>query len=319
MTLEQIGFYTLSEARARTSSATTPLMRAELLLGARCNFHCPYCRSIGGKDLSYEQAEAMVDVFIAEGLKNLRLSGGEPTLWPHLIRLVRHAKEGGIERIAISTNGSAPQDLYRELIASGVNDFSISLDACCAEDGDKMAGGVKGAWDTVVQNIRDLSPLTYVTVGVVLTEANASRINDTIQFAHDLGVSDIRVIPAAQCGTQLQDVHVSADLLDAHPILAYRIAKMQAGESVRGITATDTHKCRLVVDDVAVMEGQHYPCIIYMRERGAAIGPVGPTLRQDRVRWMQAHDTHADPICAANCLDVCIQFNNRKEWYANQN
>ena len=48
--------------------------------------------------------------------------------------------KGCVKRIAISTNGSAPMKCYTRLIEAGVNDFSISLDACCASTGDAIAG-----------------------------------------------------------------------------------------------------------------------------------------------------------------------------------
>ena len=310
--LEDIGFYTLSDARVRQSSQTSPLWRCELILSAKCNFACPYCRHIGGRDLDYERAADVVRYWASEGLKNVRFSGGEPTLWPRLYDLVLLAKSLGVERIAVSTNGSADMELYRDLFYAGVTDFSVSLDACCAEDGDKMAGGVKGAWDVVVANIRQLSALTYTTVGVVLTEHNVKTVNDIIRFAHDLGVQDIRVIPAAQDGCKLRDVEVDDDLLSAHPILKYRIEKMQRGESVRGIGPDDAHRCGLALDDMAVMQGKHYPCIIYMRERGKHIGLVGPNARAERAKWAAEHDTYNDPICRKNCLDVCVDFNNRK-------
>ena len=169
MKLDEIGFYTLSDERAKNASHTSPLSRCELVLSSRCNFKCPYCRSTGGPDIPMQQAVDLVSWWGSQGLRNIRFSGGEPTLYPGLVDLVKLSKALKIERIAISTNGSATKDLYSALIAAGVNDFSISLDACCAEDGDKMAGGRKGAFDVVVDNLRWISKEVYTTVGVVLT------------------------------------------------------------------------------------------------------------------------------------------------------
>jgi len=47
MDLKEIGFYTLSDDRAKQASETSPLQRCELILTARCNFRCPYCRHVG--------------------------------------------------------------------------------------------------------------------------------------------------------------------------------------------------------------------------------------------------------------------------------
>ena len=64
-------------------------------------------------------------------------------------------------------------------------------------------------------------------------------------------------------------------------------------------------------DDSVVAGDQHFPCIIYLREGGAPIGKIGPNMRQERVEWLKSHNTHNDPICKANCLDVCIAYANK--------
>ena len=204
--LTQIGFYTLSDARCKNASVDSDMQRAELILTGRCNFKCPYCRRIGGPDMPFNEAENVVKLWGAQHLKNIRFSGGEPTLYPRLAELVSLAKELGCEHIAVSSNGSAKREVYDKLIVAGVNDFSISLDACCASDGDIMSG-TRGQFNKVAENIKYLSTQTYVTVGVVLTDQNQDQINKIIEFADSLGVSDIRVIPAAQNGNRLHEVY----------------------------------------------------------------------------------------------------------------
>jgi molybdenum cofactor biosynthesis enzyme MoaA len=309
MKLENIGFYTLSDYRAKNSSMFSPLYRCELLVTDRCNFHCPYCRGLqNGKDLSFKKSKRILEYWISEGLKNVRFSGGEPTLYEELPTLVRIAKRGGVQHIAISTNGSNTPDLYKRLAENGVNDFSISLDACCANTGDTMAGE-KGAWKKVVKNIELLSSFSYVSVGVVLNEINENEATRTVMFAHKLGVADIRIIPSAQYNRKLH-LNVPSKILDAHPILKYRLTNKR---HVRGMHWTDSRKCKLVLDDMVVWNGNHYPCIIYLREGGIYQKPIGyinDRTRQDRFNWYTMHDSWKNNICRENCLDVCIAYNN---------
>lgn len=314
MKLEDIGFYTLSDYRAAHATHLTPLWRCELLVTQQCNFNCPYCRKLKGNELDYDMACDILNLWALDSVKNIRFSGGEPTLWGPLIPTVKHAKLLGIERIALSTNGSAESGYYDKLIEAGVDDFSISLDACCASLGDIMAGK-KGQFGRVTKAIRYLSSTRkqYVTVGVVLTEKNIQTVKEIIDFAHSLGVSDIRVIPAAQYGKQIPDVGVKHKM--AYPILKYRIENMENGKSVRGLKLTDNHKCPLVLDDMAIWGGHHYPCIIYLRERGLPIGSVGPNMRQQRSNWYKQHDCYKDSICKNNCLDVCVCYNNKHKSY----
>lgn len=308
MRLEEIGFYTLSDARAEMASATSPLQRCELILTSKCNFKCPYCRHVGGTNMKFIDAANIVTFWVKEGLHNIRFSGGEPTLYPRLEELVAMSKDLGVKGIAISSNGSASREVYEGLLQAGVNDFSISLDACCVSQGDMMAG-VSGAWDKVVENITWLSNRIYVTVGVVLTDSNVDKARDIVEFADSLGVSDIRVIPAAQNGNACGQIEVGQSLLAKYPILRYRINNLREGIPFRGMSEYDSHKCGLMLDDMAVSHGKHYPCIIYMREYGKNIGHMNKHMRADRLLWYYTTDTHKDPICKNNCLDVCRLYN----------
>jgi molybdenum cofactor biosynthesis enzyme MoaA len=318
--LEDIGFYTLSDYRAEQASPLSPLYRCELILTDRCNFSCPYCRGVQPHlrgDLDYAKASSIVASWCLEGLKNIRFSGGEPTLYDGLCSLVTQAKVSGVQRIAISTNGTASTDLYLELISRGANDFSVSLDACCAEKGDLMSGR-SGWWPQVVNNIKLLSKLTYVTVGVVYTDQTVKDLPDIIRFASGLGVSDIRIISAAQYNADPINIEPINECLDKHPILRYRMSNITKMKSVRGIQKTDSRKCYLVLDDMATIQDYHYPCIIYLREQGEPIGRISHSMRQNRQYWFENHDTHQDPICRKNCLDVCVEYNNTVEVYRGQ-
>ena len=305
MKLEDIGFYTLSDDRAKNASSTTPLWRCEVLVTNRCNFNCPYCRHVGPeRDMTWDEAKRVLDLWVNDGLKNVRFSGGEPTLWKHLVKAVEHCNSNGVERIAISTNGSADLDLYTELVEAGASDFSISFDACCADDCEKMSGN-KAKWIGLKNAIQHLSSKTYVTAGVVLTEDNEDSVVEIVNSAKELGVSDIRVIPAAQHAKALAGLPESDS-----PILEYRRKKALAGKTVRGLECSDSKHCMLVLDDMAIVGDSHYPCIIYAREGGEPIGKVSDNMRAERLDWMKTHDCKQDAICAGNCLDVCRDYNN---------
>jgi MoaA/NifB/PqqE/SkfB family radical SAM enzyme len=313
--LENIGFYTLEDARAKNTSKESPLWRCELILTNACNFKCPYCRGLNGdlrKTMSFKKAKLIVDLWAKDGLKNIRFSGGEPTLYNQLSDLIRHTKSAGIKRIAISTNGSADFEYYEYLYECGVNDFSISLDSCCAATGDKMAGGICGSWKKVTENILKISKLTYTTVGIVINKENILECVDTIKLADSLGVSDIRVIPSAQYNQLLKVISkIPVEIISKYPILKYRVNNVINGRNVRGIKKTDSRRCPLVLDDMAIAGEYHFPCIIYLREHGEPIGKIGNKMRGEREKWYKNHDVYDDRICRENCLDVCIDYNNK--------
>lgn len=314
MKLDNIGFYTLSDYRVKGTNAFSPLQRCELLITSKCNFKCSYCRGTDDSaDISFEQARKIVGIWADGCLRNIRFSGGEPTIVPWLVDIVRYAKNNYIKRIAISTNGSAERDLYDELLYIGVNDFSISLDACCSSTGDMMAGR-KGVYKKVIDNIKYLSSKTYVTVGVVLTETNINDLKDIIDFAsNELNVSDIRIITAAQYNKKISDLDISDAILRKHPILKYRIDNIRNNKDIRGIKKCDNNKCPLLLDDMAVKGNHHYPCIIKMREGCDPIGEMTTLteIRLKRREYFLKTNTYNDEICKKNCLDVCVDYNNK--------
>jgi hypothetical protein len=75
-----------------------------------CNLKCPMCfaeSGPGGKHLDFATYKRMVDRYIyLEGIPDiLQISGGEPTLHPELLRMVRYAYESPIQVVMINTNG----------------------------------------------------------------------------------------------------------------------------------------------------------------------------------------------------------------------
>src|SRR5207245_7282399 len=75
-----------------------------------CNLRCPMCfaeSGPGGKHIDFDTYVRMVDRYVhLEGIADvLQLSGGEPTLHPDLLRMVRYAYEQPIQAVMINTNG----------------------------------------------------------------------------------------------------------------------------------------------------------------------------------------------------------------------
>ena len=100
MTVSNIGFYTLTDERTRLEHSN--LERCEMILTEFCNFRCPYCRGVSAysRDCSghidLDVAKDVLSDWIKHGLKNIRFSGGEPTLYPHLIELIEMCRVGGV-------------------------------------------------------------------------------------------------------------------------------------------------------------------------------------------------------------------------------
>jgi hypothetical protein len=79
---------------------------------------------------------------------------------------------------------------------------------------------------------------------------------------------------------------------------------------MRGLRNGDSPRCYLALDDVTIKGGLHYPCAVYLREGGIAVGRVGPDMMRDRESWFKWHNSLNDPICCKFCMDFKCDFNN---------
>jgi molybdenum cofactor biosynthesis enzyme MoaA len=222
----------------------------------------------------------------------------------------------GVQGIAISTNGSADMSFYEALVRAGVNDFAVSCDTNDMVVGKALAGVKRDdTWLKVITNIRAMSKLAYVNLGITINALNCNDVPEILAFTDDLGVADMKLSTATSWNRIIQRLgEVPQDLLARHPILRYRVNGFLAGRNVRGLReGVDCHRCPLVQDDIILVDGHHYPCLVYAREKGQPIGTLKDVaeMREERRAWQASRDTHTDPICKPMCMDIFMDCNNR--------
>src|SRR5215216_6037680 len=102
----------------------------------RCNFRCTYCMPEEGMTwlksdrlLTFEEIGRLSRIAVALGIRELRLTGGEPTLRPGLPDLVRDlAQIEGTSSLSLTTNGFLLKKLAGPLAEAGLTRVNVSLD-----------------------------------------------------------------------------------------------------------------------------------------------------------------------------------------------
>ena len=104
----------------------------------RCDFRCVYCMAenmtfLPRQDLlTLEELDRVCSAFIAQGVRKLRLTGGEPLVRKGIMTLVeslsRHLKSGALEELTLTTNGSQLAKYAEELAQHGVKRINVSVD-----------------------------------------------------------------------------------------------------------------------------------------------------------------------------------------------
>jgi MoaA/NifB/PqqE/SkfB family radical SAM enzyme len=119
--------------------------------------------------------------------------GGEPTLYPDLIRLVRFARRIGYERVNVTTNGRlcVYEDFARKLTHSGLTTLLFSVHGPDALTHTRQVG-VDEAFDQTCAGIRNCvrlaPPSLELGLNVTITRGNHERLPEIAQLAWDLGL-----------------------------------------------------------------------------------------------------------------------------------
>lgn len=115
-----------------------PLL-VDLEISTVCNLHCPMCYTISPMfkervhpTLMDEHLFQKVIDEIAGKVPAIRMSlRGEPTLHPHMLEMLKYAKQKGIPEVSFLTNGSRlTPEYFEELLMAGVDWITISIDGC---------------------------------------------------------------------------------------------------------------------------------------------------------------------------------------------
>jgi GTP 3',8-cyclase len=103
----------------------------------RCNFRCQYCMPAEGipwldraEILSFEEIERLVALLATVGVRDVRLTGGEPLVRRDFPALVaKLALIEGVEDLSLTTNGYLLERDADALVAAGITRVNVSIDS----------------------------------------------------------------------------------------------------------------------------------------------------------------------------------------------
>lgn len=176
-----------------------PLRDLRISVTDRCNFRCSYCmpKEVFDKDyrylphsalLTFEEITRLTRVFIAHGVRKVRLTGGEPLLRKNLETLIEQLAalrtlDGQPLDLTLTTNGSLLTRKAALLKAAGLQRVTVSLD---------------GLDDAVFRRMNDVDfPVADVLQGIAAAqEAGLGPIK--VNMVVKRGTNDDQILPMAR-------------------------------------------------------------------------------------------------------------------------
>src|SRR6266700_6441672 len=220
----------------------------------RCDFRCVYCMAenmtfLPKADLlSLEELDRLCSVFVGQGVRKLRLTGGEPLVRRGIMTLFaslsRHLASGALDELTVTTNGSQLAKYARELADCGVKRINVSLDTL---DPDKFRAITRwGDLDNVRSGIdAALAAGLHVKINAVaLKGVNEDELGDLVAWTHGRGMdlTLIEVMPLGDIGEGRLEQYLPLSMVRARLSERYTLAEIdyRTGGPARYVKVAET-------------------------------------------------------------------------------
>jgi cyclic pyranopterin phosphate synthase len=187
----------------------------------KCNLKCIYCTPTKGIK-RFKETEVLTDdeiirfvrIACKQGLKKVRITGGEPLIRKNITNLVSAIKQTGIPELSLTTNGIMLSELAVDLKNAGLDRVNISLDTFDPERyrGITKGGDIRRVWKSIEEADRiGLSPLKINFVPIRGLNDDEILSFASLTFEHNYHVRFIEFMPASCNGLWKKDKFVSSD------------------------------------------------------------------------------------------------------------
>jgi len=159
---------------------TTNACNARCIICPHREMRRPVCRM---DDALYEK---IIDECSEYNCRNIHLHNfGEPLLDKELAKRVRYAKQKGIKKVAIFSNGSLlTADKANELIDAGLDQIKVSFDGATKEEFERIRPPLK--FEIVIENIKELVRIRNLRKSPLKIKAACCSTSDKNQTIRSL-------------------------------------------------------------------------------------------------------------------------------------
>jgi radical SAM protein with 4Fe4S-binding SPASM domain len=228
--------------------------KADLALTYGCNNTCGHCynppRRTGMPSLALDDWRRVLEKLAAVGVPRVIFTGGEPTLFAGLNRLIARADRLGM-MTGLNTNGRrlADRAFARSLHESGLSHVQVTLASCRRDVHNAITGAA--SFDETVAGIRAALDVGLHTItNTTLNRHNADHAEQTVEFLHALGVRTFAVNGMIRSGRGRANPDAIAE--DRLGPLIVQVRDRAAELGMRFLWYTPTAWCRLSPEELQV-------------------------------------------------------------------
>ncbi|MDU9376559.1 GTP 3',8-cyclase [Methanocorpusculaceae archaeon Sp1] len=288
------------------------ISNVRIALTNACNLRCIYCHHEGEEingctvdnsraQMTKEEIAELIGVFTELGVTTLKLTGGEPTLRPDLLDIIRSIPPD-VES-SMTTNGTLLAKMAKDLKAAGLSRVNVSLDTMRRDRYLKITGrdllpdvlaGIEAALDA------GLIPVKLNMV--ILKGINDDEVEDFLSYVRNRKNLILQIIELMDVNGWADHIDHVDDVIRGDAEIVGDLEKSIAEKSTQIITRRMHHRRKYCLDgaEVEVVRPMHNLefCANCNRLRVTSDGKLKPCLlRSDNE--VDIRGLHGDELKAA--------------------
>ena len=288
-----------------------------------CNLQCVHCLSSSGtrdpRELSTDQAKAVLDELRDLQVFYINIGGGEPMIRKDFFEILEHAEANDIG-VKFSTNGTyITAENARRLAAMNYLDIQISLDGVDAVTNDAVRG--KGSYATAIAAMNHLRDANFgqFKISVVVTRHNVDQLDAFKALADSYGAQlrITRLRPSGRGADTWDELHPTQqqqrqiyDWLMKHGenvLTGDSFFHLNAfGESLPGLNLCGAGRVVCLIDPI----GDVYACPFVIHDQfkaGSLLGDGGFTkVWKESDLFLSLREPESEGACSAcGSYDAC--------------
>lgn len=173
-----------------------PVTSIDIYATYRCNLRCSHCflgsKLDEGTHFDFELLQTLIDVAPSWETREITFLGGEPTLYPRLVEVIRMVQERQM-RARIVTNGQKSFEKFMDAFdGTRLPHICFSIDGSTSDVHDAVRG--KGAFDRLIRSIASANKKGYPTSGIIsLNRSNADDCERLLELSATLGFQYVNI------------------------------------------------------------------------------------------------------------------------------
>src|SRR5580658_3571863 len=304
--------------------------KALVQIDERCNLHCAHCfvsATQRGRSMPWKQVtQTAIPRLVQCRVERVTLTGGEPTIHPEFLRIVRALRDAGMH-VGVCTNATTlePSDIEALASLGGVH-CNVSLDGFRPESHGRFRGDQQSFHRTVA-TVRQLASAGLLQ-GLLCTPnsfAEDEEYRELCEFAAEQGAEYVLLNPLSSMGRgvkaqkrlaapedkmrhiyELTAPFETADLDVVHirfPSAGQPLAGCQAGTIIYVFTGGDVTVCPYLVFAARTPQSRHDPAEFIV---GNIFTDPDIAARLDAYRFDYRHRMGSNATCTACTMaDSC--------------